>query len=417
MAGDLIAVASNPYSCSVTGGVFRAWRSVRAYARAFRVTAAYLVGRGAMCPEPIVEVPDGVRLAGFRPRPPLDSLVGSRAGWLFTLIPSRTLASLAGLGRAGLAGNAVMALHETSDVLSLSRAIAECLGVPAGALLQSPPFYGDRGRLERIREAFELHYRLLYPELLSLVPRLVNLKFYTMARSERVKGRLLGSFSMLLAVSRSIPLEMGGSWAERVAVLDPGVTVDPGLLEAAERLREARSGNYVVAGGRPDPEKGLVEAVIAFSLMARRRPDLRLYIAGHAPGDLGARIERLARRLGVGDRVVLTGVLPREEMLRLVAGASLLLYPSHADSYSLVVHESLALGTPVAAYRIPALEVYYSRLEGVELVDEGDVEELAEAALSIVDDGPARVEAPKARGWDEILEEEVSIVRRFLLGG
>jgi len=42
-----------------------------------------------------------------------------------------------------------------------------------------------------------------------------------------------------------------------------------------------------------------------------------------------------------------------------------MLYPSHFDAFPYAVCESLHVGTPVVAYKIPALEIYYGKTEGV----------------------------------------------------
>ena len=62
---------------------------------------------------------------------------------------------------------------------------------------------------------------------------------------------------------------------------------------------------------------------------------------------------REVRRLGL-DGVRLTGWLSKEELYGLLSRAKVLLYPSHSDSFSIVVLESLACGTPVVAYASPA---------------------------------------------------------------
>ena len=45
-----------------------------------------------------------------------------------------------------------------------------------------------------------------------------------------------------------------------------------------------------------------------------------------------------------------------------------MIYPSHVDAFSYTVLEALNLKTPVIAYDIPALRIYYNNLEGVTLV-------------------------------------------------
>jgi glycosyltransferase involved in cell wall biosynthesis len=46
------------------------------------------------------------------------------------------------------------------------------------------------------------------------------------------------------------------------------------------------------------------------------------------------------------------GLLPRGELARLYAAADLFVFPSHADTFGLVMVEAMACGTPVAAYPV-----------------------------------------------------------------
>ncbi len=46
------------------------------------------------------------------------------------------------------------------------------------------------------------------------------------------------------------------------------------------------------------------------------------------------------------------GVLPREELARVYAAADVFVFPSHADTFGLVMLEAMATGTPVAAFPV-----------------------------------------------------------------
>lgn len=46
------------------------------------------------------------------------------------------------------------------------------------------------------------------------------------------------------------------------------------------------------------------------------------------------------------------GLLPRDELAKLYAAADLFVFPSHADTFGLVMVEAMACGTPVAAYPV-----------------------------------------------------------------
>ncbi len=59
--------------------------------------------------------------------------------------------------------------------------------------------------------------------------------------------------------------------------------------------------------------------------------------------------ERLKERFG-GVRWI--GLLPRDELARVYAAADLFVFPSHADTFGLVMVEAMATGTPVAAFPV-----------------------------------------------------------------
>ena len=75
-------------------------------------------------------------------------------------------------------------------------------------------------------------------------------------------------------------------------------------------------------------------------------PEWTLIICGKGPEQ--ARLERLARRLRVADRVVFAGWVPRPEVSRLmVEEADVFLFPSLHEGSSWVLHEARAAGLPV----------------------------------------------------------------------
>ena len=70
--------------------------------------------------------------------------------------------------------------------------------------------------------------------------------------------------------------------------------------------------------------------------------EVRTLIAG---GKRGGATARLARRLGIADRVTLLGAVP--DVRPLLAAANLLVHPTRYDPFALVVTEALATGRPV----------------------------------------------------------------------
>ncbi|WP_236749113.1 glycosyltransferase [Acidianus manzaensis] len=68
----------------------------------------------------------------------------------------------------------------------------------------------------------------------------------------------------------------------------------------------------------------------------------------------------------------------------MVSKARALIYSSHTDSFSLVILESLALGTPVVAYDLPGPKSAYKGLDAVKFVKEFDVKTMAQYTLNIL---------------------------------
>jgi glycosyltransferase involved in cell wall biosynthesis len=124
------------------------------------------------------------------------------------------------------------------------------------------------------------------------------------------------------------------------------------------------------------------------------------------------------KKLEISDKVVFTGFISREERLKLVAESKLMLYPSHIDSYSYAVLEAFFLGTPVVAYDIPAIRLYHSSNPGIAIVPEGDIEAFTTTTLDFLEStNISEPEIPKIRRWNEISEEEVNLIRRYLSSG
>ena len=229
---------------------------------------------------------------------------------------------------------------------------------------------------------------------------------------------LLSKFDLILAVSRAIPIEMGEEWIHKVVSLDPGVALSQSDLQLINEIstKTRRKEKIVIFGGRPDPYKGIIDALLAWkSILRSANQDYKLIVTGDVQPNILARLKLFCRKMNIEDKVLFTGFIPREERLSLVAKAKMMLYPSHVDSFSYAVLEALHLNTPVVAYDIPALKIYYSGLEGITLVKETDIESLAQKSIEYIESKNVQVEKPIfTKNWDKIMDEETEIIKRCL---
>ncbi len=173
------------------------------------------------------------------------------------------------------------------------------------------------------------------------------------------------------AAERTAILSATDADPARVVGVPPGV--DTALFHPTAPDVPSRGRPFLVVLARIQPLKGIELAVEALSrIPAGRRP--RLVVAGGtSPGqdEYAAGLRRLADERGVGDDVVFLPAVPRDEAARLLREASLLLVPSHSETFGLVALEAAASGTPVVAARSAGglAEAVADRVSGVLLED------------------------------------------------
>lgn len=193
--------------------------------------------------------------------------------------------------------------------------------------------------------------------------------------------------------------------AGRVHVVAPGA-------EPAPLATPARDGGRLLCVGSITPTKGQDLLVDALARIADL--DWACLLVGPLVRDPAHVADVRARigRHGLGDRVRLTGPRTGPALAATYAGTDLLVLPSRAESYGMVVTEALARGVPVLAADVDGVPESLGRapdgrLPG-ELVPPGDVDALA-AALRRWLTGPDRRRAARAaarlrreglEGWD-----------------
>ena len=197
-------------------------------------------------------------------------------------------------------------------------------------------------------------------------------------------------------VARGVP-------RERIAVIYPGVDARWYCPDAAVPRAPTPTFLYV---GRLKRYKGVEIALRALAHARTERGDLTLDIAGQ--GDDRARLERVARELGVAGAVRFLGFVSEEEKRRLLRQAWAVVFPSPKEGWGISNVEAAACGTPALASDSPGLRESVRHGETGYLIPHGDWRRMALALLSLAND-PALV-ARLGRGarafaeglsWDE----------------
>ncbi|MGH1550427.1 glycosyltransferase family 4 protein [Leifsonia poae] len=159
--------------------------------------------------------------------------------------------------------------------------------------------------------------------------------------------------------ARQVIATSGWTRAELIAqdAAEPhAITVaHPGTDEFAPSS-PSTSGGRLLCVGAVAPQKGqdlLVEALSAFA----DRPGWTCTLAGSLTTDPGfvAALRASIEASGLGDRVVLAGVLTGDALAEAYARADLVVQPSRLESYGMAVADALAHGIPVLATEVGGL--------------------------------------------------------------
>jgi glycosyltransferase involved in cell wall biosynthesis len=168
---------------------------------------------------------------------------------------------------------------------------------------------------------------------------------------------------------------------------EPGVR--PGLRQA--RPDPSVTGVSIIAAyaGHLYPWKGVDVFVRALALA----PDVRGLIVGGHPGETDrARVESLARELGLGGRLTITGLVPPHEVRQRLAVADVLVLPNTLSAISerytspLKLFEYLTLGRPIVASDLPAVREILTDGVTALLSPPGDAHALAAALERLAGD-------------------------------
>jgi glycosyltransferase involved in cell wall biosynthesis len=145
-----------------------------------------------------------------------------------------------------------------------------------------------------------------------------------------------------------------------------------------------------IAAGRLNLEKGMHHAVQALARLDGPRPAPRLVVVGE--GEQRKPLERLARSLGLQDRVLFPGAKTHDDLARYFAAADVFLFPTErAEAGPLVLVEAMACGLPIIASAIGAIPELLGRTgQNGLLVPPGDTEALAEAMHTLLRDDELR---------------------------
>lgn len=192
----------------------------------------------------------------------------------------------------------------------------------------------------------------------------------------RVRATLEGA-ARVVAVGAGLADEIRAVAGVPVDVV--GNVVAPAFFETP-LTRPRAEGTRLLAIGLMTPQKRFDLLLRAFATARVSCPGLELEVIGDGP-DRPA-LDRLARELGIADRVRFAGIATRESIVDRLAWADALVSASDHESFGLSIAEALAAGRPVITTASGGPEGFVGPDVGI-VVPRGDAEALARALANL----------------------------------
>ena len=207
-------------------------------------------------------------------------------------------------------------------------------------------------------------------------------------------------------------VSLGGDGA-KIRVLRNGVDLEAfqPLPPETARRRYGADGPVVLSVGLLIPRKRHDLAIGALPDL----PGATLLIAGEGPER--NRLESLARRLGVWDRVRFLGLVPHAELAALYGAADVTVLASEREGWANVLLESMACGTPVVASNIPGTDEVVAAPEAGRLFEPHTSDALARAVRVVLGNPPDRRQTrayAERFGWDATTAGQIALFREVL---
>ena len=250
------------------------------------------------------------------------------------------------------------------------------------------------------------------------------------------EARIRGEAEVIAAADRLVAntgeearqlVELYGADPRRVKTVSPGVDLSlfsPGSVSAARaRLGLPLDAVVLVFTGRIQPLKGPDVVLHAAAELLRSSPALAdrlvvVFVGGPSGSEVGApgRLDGLAATLGISGCVRQEPPCPQRELADWYRAATIVLVPSHSESFGLVALEAQACGTPVVAAAVGGLRTAVRDGSSGVLVDGHDpcvwareLEKLIGSPGRLAELSRGAIEHASAFGWPATADELIGV--------
>jgi glycosyltransferase involved in cell wall biosynthesis len=177
---------------------------------------------------------------------------------------------------------------------------------------------------------------------------------------------------------------------------------------------------FILFTGTIEPRKNVQTLLKAFSRSSQIRKNYSLVLAG-GKGWKNENIQRLITDEGIGNDLVITGYISREELRTLYSFASCFVFPSVYEGFGIPLLEAMACGAPVVCSNSSSLPEVAGN--AAIMVDPYDIDGFSVAMEKVIENGDLRnnmiqngLERVKQFSWEKAARETLQVYEKIYLG-
>ena len=203
-----------------------------------------------------------------------------------------------------------------------------------------------------------------------------------------------------ITVSQSTQDDLKNLGFRHISIVSQGLNFEP-LTDLPQKNQKP----IIVFSGRLKRAKRPDHAIKAFTLIKNKVPNAELWIFGEGP--FRKKLKHIS-----DNRVKFFGQIGNVERRKLLGQSWVLLVPGIREGWGLNIIEANALGVPCIGYSVPGLKDSIRNGETGFLVESGNIESLADATISLLEDQSRRqtlslnaLKYAKEFNWDKTANE------------
>jgi glycosyltransferase involved in cell wall biosynthesis len=254
------------------------------------------------------------------------------------------------------------------------------------SILEAPDY---QGWLRRTNINIPKIIRIHSPQKIGLDPS-VDLEHLSQALVSEERSLLHADF--LWACGKSVAEAAKKTYINTLSVKSPIKIIYNSINTTYFRPKEDKGTTAIniVFAGRLTVKKGVIELIKAWPKIASKFSGARLILAGRDSvyGESNSMITELKKILPVNihNTVIFKGFLTESEILRLFQDATICVFPSHREAFSVVVLEAMATSTPVIYSKIgPGYEIIKDGENGI-LCDPHNPDDISDKVICLLKD-------------------------------